>query len=124
MAVKARAVLVGERSAAEVAGAPEPVAANSAPRPMAPDDMVTLFCPPGAPMDEAVCDWCGRPYRVRRGGSPQRFCGAACRSAFHTAARRWAERAVAAGWLTLAELRRMATPEKRARCTEAAKTGE
>jgi hypothetical protein len=34
------------------------------------------------------------------------FCGPACRTAFHTAARRWAERAVAAGTLTVADIRK------------------
>src|SRR5579863_5781812 len=51
------------------------------------------------------CRWCGRTCRTRRGGSPRMFCTSSCRSAFHTAARRWAERAVASGLLTVAELR-------------------
>ena len=50
------------------------------------------------------CLWCGRPFRVRRGGSPQRFCSAAHRMAFWSALRRWAERAVAAGMLTVADI--------------------
>lgn len=33
------------------------------------------------------------------------FCASSCRTAFHTAARHWAERAVASGILTIAELR-------------------
>ena len=49
----------------------------------------------------SACEWCGKPFRARRGGSPQRFCGAACRSAFWSALRRWGERAVASGILTL-----------------------
>src|SRR6516165_4223615 len=40
------------------------------------------------------CLWCKRPFRARRGGSPKRFCCAAHRIAFWSAARRWAERAV------------------------------
>jgi hypothetical protein len=42
---------------------------------------------------------------VRRGGSPQRFCGAACRTAFWTALRKCGERAVAAGILTIDDLK-------------------
>jgi hypothetical protein len=34
------------------------------------------------------------------------FCGPACRTAFHTAARRWAEGAVAVGVLTIADIRK------------------
>jgi hypothetical protein len=52
-----------------------------------------------------LCEWCGRPFRPRRGGSPQRFCGARCRTAFWSALRRWGERAVAAGILTIADIR-------------------
>ena len=55
------------------------------------------------------CLWCGRPFRVRRGGSPQRFCSAAHRMAFWSALRRWAERAVAAGMLTVADINNGAT---------------
>jgi hypothetical protein len=33
------------------------------------------------------------------------FCGPACRTAFHTAARRWAERVVDAGFLTVDHIR-------------------
>jgi hypothetical protein len=51
------------------------------------------------------CLWCGRGFQPRRGGSPRVFCAPACRAAFHTAARRWAEQAVASGMLTIAELR-------------------
>ena len=52
------------------------------------------------------CRWCGRACQVRRGGSPRLFCTLGCRTAFHTAARRWAEQAVASGTLAIAELRR------------------
>ena len=51
------------------------------------------------------CQWCEGPFRARRGGSPQRFCSSKCRSAFWTALRRWAERAVAAGVLSLDQIR-------------------
>jgi hypothetical protein len=53
----------------------------------------------------ARCLWCERPFRARRGGSPQRFCCAAHRLAFWSALRRWGERSVASGMLTVAELR-------------------
>jgi hypothetical protein len=49
----------------------------------------------------ARCLWCERPFRARRGGSPQRFCCAAHRIAFSSALRRWGERAVASGTLTV-----------------------
>jgi hypothetical protein len=52
-----------------------------------------------------TCVWCGRSFRGRRGGSPQRFCCAAHRTAFHSAARRWAEHAVAVGMLAVADLK-------------------
>ena len=45
----------------------------------------------------AGCLWCGKHFKPRRGGSPRMFCAPSCRAAFHTAARRWAGRAVASG---------------------------
>ena len=58
-----------------------------------------------APNSRPVCLWCGKPFTARRGGSRQTFCCARHRIAFHSAARRWAEHAMAAGALTIAELR-------------------
>jgi hypothetical protein len=52
-----------------------------------------------------LCPWCEKPFRARRGGSPQRFCGAKCRSAFWSALRRWGDRAVATGILSIADIR-------------------
>jgi hypothetical protein len=52
------------------------------------------------------CRWCGRACRTRRGGSPRVLCTPGCRMAFHAASRRWAEKAVASGMLTIAELRK------------------
>ena len=52
-----------------------------------------------------VCLWCKRPFAARRGGSPKRFCGAAHRMAFWSAARRWAEKAVVSGFLSVDDLR-------------------
>ena len=55
------------------------------------------------------CLWCKRPFRARRGGSPRRFCCAAHRMAFWSAARRWAERAVVSGLLSVDDIRNDAT---------------
>jgi len=56
-------------------------------------------------MYNSRCLWCGRTFTPRRGGSPQRFCCAAHRTAFWSALRRWSERAVAAGALTIDQIR-------------------
>ena len=56
-----------------------------------------------------LCLWCGVPFTRRSsGGSQQSFCSPPHRIAFHTAARRWAERAIASGGLTIAELQNTA----------------
>jgi hypothetical protein len=62
---------------------------------------------PGIPrMSSAFCClWCGRSFPARRGGSPKRFCSAAHRVEFWSALRRWGERAVAAGALTVDQIR-------------------
>src|SRR6516225_2196583 len=56
------------------------------------------------PGDQA-CLWCGCRFQARRGGSPKRFCSAPHRMAFWSALRRWAERAVTAGFLTVDHIR-------------------
>jgi hypothetical protein len=56
-------------------------------------------------LGEAKCSWCGQDLQPRRGGSPQRFCSAKHRSLFWSALRRWGERAVAAGILTVVDIR-------------------
>jgi hypothetical protein len=48
--------------------------------------------------------WCGCSFSPRRGGSEQRFCGSGHRHEFHSAARRYVDRAVATGILTVAEI--------------------
>jgi hypothetical protein len=68
------------------------------------------------PPSDGACLWCGHPFRARRGGSPQRFCRARCRTAFWSALRRWGERAIAAGTLTVTDLRNGL--RQRARCKE------
>ena len=55
--------------------------------------------------ENATCLWCDRAFLPRRGGSRQQFCSARHRAEFHSAARRFAERAVAAGILTVADIR-------------------
>jgi hypothetical protein len=52
-----------------------------------------------------ACLWCAREFERRRGGSPQRFCGPKCRTAFWTTLRRWGDQAIADGVLTIAELK-------------------
>jgi hypothetical protein len=54
---------------------------------------------------EAKCSWCGQDLQVRRGGSPQRFCSTEHRSLLWSNLRRWGARAVAAGILTIADIR-------------------
>ena len=51
------------------------------------------------------CEWCEQPFRPRHGGSPQRFCGSKCRTAFWSALRRWGERAVTVGILTIDDVK-------------------
>ena len=52
-----------------------------------------------------ICEWCEQPFQPRRGGSPQRFCGPKCRSAFWSGLRQWGERAVVAGIVTIGDIR-------------------
>ena len=54
---------------------------------------------------EAKCSWCGQDLQERRGGSPQRFCSTEHRLLFWSTLRRWGARAVAAGILTIADIR-------------------
>jgi hypothetical protein len=56
-------------------------------------------------MVTAQCVWCEKPFRPRRGGSPQRFCSGACRTVFWSALRRWGEAALTAGTLTIDAVR-------------------
>jgi hypothetical protein len=51
-----------------------------------------------------LCFWCSRAFTPRRGGSQQVYCHAACRAAYHKAARQWCERAIADGRLTVQDL--------------------
>jgi hypothetical protein len=57
-------------------------------------------------MEDARCDWCDRPFRVRTtGGHAQRFCREACRRALDRAGRRFIAEAIADGTLTPAALK-------------------
>jgi hypothetical protein len=53
----------------------------------------------------AECRWCTRTFEPRRGGSAGRFCCARHRALFWAACRRWAERAVTLGLLSVADLK-------------------
>jgi hypothetical protein len=56
--------------------------------------------------EDGTCLLCDRPFQARRtGGTPKKFCSPAHRNAFHTAARKWAEKAVAGGRITLDDLK-------------------
>jgi hypothetical protein len=52
-----------------------------------------------------LCQWCEQPFRPRRGGSPQRFCGPKCRATFWAALRRLGERAFVSGIVTIDDIR-------------------
>jgi len=53
------------------------------------------------------CIWCGVAIsRRRKRGSERKFCSSAHRASFWRAARRWALNALAAGLVTVEELKR------------------
>jgi hypothetical protein len=63
------------------------------------------------PLHETTCLWCGEPFPARTSGNqPKQFCSPPCRQAFHTAARRWAIAAVAAGLISVETLKRPVAP--------------
>jgi hypothetical protein len=51
------------------------------------------------------CLWCAHAFQPHDGGKPQRFCSEACRIALHRAARQWALSELAAGRVTVAQLK-------------------
>ena len=52
------------------------------------------------------CFWCGAEFLAKKvGANPKRFCSEGCKNCFHSAARRWPERAIADGHLSLSDLR-------------------
>ena len=57
-------------------------------------------------MSGGSCLWCGSQFPPRKLGAHQkRFCSSRCRSAFHTAARRWAEQALVRGDISVSDLK-------------------
>ncbi len=51
------------------------------------------------------CLWCGAEFLAKTvGAHRKRFCSTRCRNFFHSAARRWVERALADGRLSLNDL--------------------
>lgn len=73
-----------------------------------------------------TCLWCERQFEGReKGGSPQRFCSAACRSEYHTACRQFADGLVMGGAITVDALKEavkltsLSAVEKRARFLKA-----
>jgi endogenous inhibitor of DNA gyrase (YacG/DUF329 family) len=52
------------------------------------------------------CAWCGAKFQSRVVGAHlKRFCSTRCQDRFHAAARRWAERAIVEGRLSLIDLK-------------------
>ena len=53
------------------------------------------------------CLWCGRPFTFRKvGAHAKKFCSAPCKNRYHTAARRWIQRAITDGQLSVTDLNR------------------
>ena len=60
-------------------------------------------------MTDTPCPWCREPFEpVKRGPHFKRFCSAECKNRFNAAARSYTYRMVAAGLLSVGELRRVA----------------
>ena len=56
------------------------------------------------------CYWCGAPFSAGIvGAHRKRFCSTKCKNEFHSAARRWAEQALADGRLSIADLQALRT---------------
>ena len=54
----------------------------------------------------AECPWCDHPFESRTVGAHRKmFCSSACRNAYHSALRQWAQRAVEHGRVTVADLK-------------------
>lgn len=57
-------------------------------------------------MNPIRCPWCDRPFEPReKGGTPQRFCSAPCRSEYHTACRQLGDQLVSLGIVAMPELK-------------------
>ena len=59
------------------------------------------------------CPWCSAPFTPRARGAKQRFCSAACRQAFHAAARAWGQAMVDAGLMPVVALKAWAEGRER-----------
>jgi len=55
--------------------------------------------------NEGSCDWCGRAFLRHRGGKPQRFCSTRCRHDLDAAVRAYVARQLAAGQITIDDLK-------------------
>ncbi len=52
------------------------------------------------------CLWCARPFTVRKvGAHAKKFCSVPCKNRYHTAARRWVQRAITDGQLSVHDLK-------------------
>jgi len=61
---------------------------------------------------QTICAWCSRSFAPRRtGGRRQRFCSERCRRANEKAMREWAQGELAAGRVTIAEIKRERSSE-------------
>lgn len=57
-------------------------------------------------MTMTSCPWCHAAFHAReKAGSPQRFCQAACRNAYHSACGRFADLLVKRGFIPIDDLR-------------------
>jgi hypothetical protein len=57
-----------------------------------------------------ACEWCGVVFAPRQsGGTPQRFCSATHRNAYHTAVRLYGDDLVRRGVITMADLKAFQT---------------
>ena len=52
------------------------------------------------------CLWCERPFQAKEvGAHRKKFCSSICKNRFHTAVRKWGQQALAAGRLSLDDLK-------------------
>ncbi len=61
--------------------------------------------------NEIKCEWCFESFvGGRRGAHIKRFCSTECKTAYHTAARRFGEKCLSDGRVTVSELRALSPP--------------
>ncbi len=52
------------------------------------------------------CLWCAGPFPAKRVGAHQKkFCSVPCKNRYHSAARRWVQRAITGGQLSVHDLK-------------------